>query len=61
MTIIELMFLEGVVTSLRNPSQAITSLNEHINFLEQSKNEVSDMHPCLWRFASMVLRGEKVV
>ena len=60
-TVIEMMLLEGLVTSLTNHGGAVTSLNTDIQSLSEASLTQSDINATLWRFVSLVLKGQKRV
>ena len=59
-TATELMFLEGLIQSFKNPSDAINTLNSHITQMSQADLTQDDIEPNVWKFVSKVLGGEKL-
>ena len=59
-TVCEVMLLEGLFQSLREPERAVTTLNSCIAQMAVCDLEQEHIEPNVWDFVSKVLAGEKL-
>ena len=59
-TIMEVGFMTGLVTSLTTPAEAVAAINVDIEHLNGAKLSQSDVNTCIWNFVTAVLRGSKL-
>ena len=50
-------FLQGLISSIQNPSAAKTKLNDAVNMLSKANLKSTDINEIVWTLSALVLRG----
>ena len=59
-TVLEYMFLEGLVQSFACAKGAIDKLDVAVSAMEKANMVQSDIHGAIWSFTSQVMKGGKL-
>ena len=59
-TTVEFMFMEGLISCVKQHEVGKGKLNANLRSMELAKLDGTDLQPDLWHLVSSVLRGEKL-